>query len=154
MILFLDCEFNEFKGELISMALVDGYGTFWYEVLPCENPGGWVAEHVIPALNKTPISLAKMQESLQEFLSQYDQIHVLADWPDDIKHFCELLITGPGTRIDTPKLTMEIRRDLDTDGSSIPHNALADALALRKMYMQVNWITEEDLIESVPALPV
>lgn len=38
MILFLDCEYNDYKGELISMALVDGYGTFWYEALHCENP--------------------------------------------------------------------------------------------------------------------
>ena len=34
MKLFLDCEFNGFGGELISMALVDENERYFYEVLP------------------------------------------------------------------------------------------------------------------------
>lgn len=41
---FIDCEFNEFRGELISMALVAEDGREFYEVLPCPNPGAWVAQ--------------------------------------------------------------------------------------------------------------
>ncbi len=37
MNLFLDCEFNGFGGELISMALVDEHGLFFYEVLECPH---------------------------------------------------------------------------------------------------------------------
>lgn len=134
MKLFIDTEFNEFKGELISMALVDENGVFFYEVLPCVNPGPWVAEHVMPILEKAPIRLDQLQARLQAFLSHYDSVHLIADWPEDIKHFCDALIVGPGMRINTPPLTMEIRRDLDAV-SHLPHNALADAFAIRAKYM-------------------
>ena len=130
MKLFIDTEFNEFRGKLISMAIVDEDGDYFYESLGCDNPGAWVAEHVMPIIDKQPISREEMQKRLWMFLSQYDAIHVIADWPEDIQHFCELLITGPGTRIDTPPLTMEVRRDLDC-ASLMPHNALEDARAIR-----------------------
>lgn len=130
MRLWIDTEFNEFKGALISMALVDEAGREWYEVLPCKKPGAWVAEHVIPILGKSPVSVQLMQRGLQAFLRQYDAIHIIADWPEDLQHFCELLITGPGMRIDTPPLTMEVRREL-AGVSELPHNALADARANR-----------------------
>jgi hypothetical protein len=52
MKLFLDCEFNGFGGELISMALVDENERYFYEVLPCINLTSWVLNNVIPILNK------------------------------------------------------------------------------------------------------
>jgi hypothetical protein len=55
MNLFLDCEFNGFGGELISMALVDGDGNYFYEVLPCLEPINWVKENVLPMLDKQPV---------------------------------------------------------------------------------------------------
>ena len=54
--------------------------------------------------------------------------------PEDIAHFCQSLIVGPGARINTPHLTMEIRRDLDAV-SEIPHNALSDARAIRAVHL-------------------
>ena len=130
MRLFIDCEFNEFRGELISMALVSEAGDLWYEVLPCSNPGPWVAENVIPRLGKDALAgPADLSASLQRFLLQFDDVHIVADWPEDIQHFCQALITGPGVRINTPPLTMEVLRiDVVSD---IPHNALADAVAIR-----------------------
>lgn len=129
MRLFLDCEFNEFKGELISMALVAEDGREFYCVLPCKKPGAWVAEHVMPILNADPVPLVSLQMGLCRFLSQFDTIHVVADWPEDIAHFCKALITGPGFRSDTPPLTMEVLR-IDA-ASELPHNALADARGIR-----------------------
>jgi hypothetical protein len=127
--LFLDCEFNEFKGALISMALVSEDGREWYEVVPCELPGAWVTENVMPILGKQAIPVRQMQESLQRFLHGFDKVHVVADWPEDIKHFCDALITGPGIRLNTPPLTMEILR-IDAE-SALPHNALHDARGIR-----------------------
>ena len=140
MKLFLDCEFNEFKGDLISMALVSEDGNHeWYEVVPCENPGPWVKEHVMPILGKPAISVQEMQRSLQHFLAQFDKVHIIADWPEDIKHFCDALIVGAGMRIDTPPLTMEVVR---IDGESkIPHNALCDARGIREAYLHM-WHNE------------
>ena len=48
---WIDTEFNEYLGDLISMALVSEDGHEWYEALPCANPGSWVAEHVMPIIN-------------------------------------------------------------------------------------------------------
>lgn len=131
---WIDTEFNEFKGELISAAIVGEDGSEWYEVLTCENPGPWVKENVMPILNKAPVSKIAMQSSLHRFLQQYYSMHLVADWPEDIAHFCNLLIVGPGMRIDTPELTMEIRRDLDAV-SALPHNALEDAKAIRALHL-------------------
>ena len=132
--IYIDCEFNEFRGALISMALVDENGREFYEVLPCANPGPWVAENVMPILGKAPIPFGMFQLALCQWLCTYDAIHVIADWPEDITHFCQSLICGPGLRINTPPLTMEIRRDLDAV-SELPHNALADARAIRRLAM-------------------
>lgn len=130
MRLFLSCEFNEFKGDLISMALVSEAGHEWYEVVPCENPGQWVAEHVMPILEKAPLpDPAALTSSLFAFLRQFDTVHIVSNWPEDIAHFCQALITGPGYRIDTPPLTMEVLR-VEVE-SALPHNALNDARGLR-----------------------
>lgn len=130
MHIWIDTEFNEFKGQLISLALVASDGREFYEVVPCDNPGPWVATNVTPILGKAAIPYQLMQQRLQGWLMQFDTIHIIADWPEDIEHFCAALICGPGMRINTPPLTMEIRRDLN-GASQLPHNALADAKANR-----------------------
>lgn len=130
MKIYIDTEFNEFKGDLISMALVSEDGNEFYEVLDCPNPGSWVAEHVMPFLEKEPVAMQIFQTKLQKFLLQYDDIHLIADWPEDIKHFCEVLITGPGLCLNIPPVSMEIRQDLGSENSKVPHNALHDARAI------------------------
>lgn len=130
MNIWIDCEFNDFQGELISMALVDERGNEFYEALWCAEPSKWVANHVMPVLGICPVSKQKFQERLAAYLAKYPAIHIIADWPEDIAHFCESLITGPGYRLNTPPLTMEILR-VDSV-SELPHNALADARAFRK----------------------
>lgn len=136
--LWLDTEFNSYKGALISLALVDAQGREFYEVLDCEAPHPWVKANVLPHLGKAPVSRQDLQRNLSDFLREYEAIHVIADWPEDIQHFCETLITGPGYRIDTPLLTMEIRRDLNSDKSMTLHNALSDARAIRDTHLMVS----------------
>jgi hypothetical protein len=140
MRIWIDCEFNEFKGALISLALVSEDGREWYGVLPCANPGNWVAQHVMPILGREPMDSSMFATSLQRWLMQFDAIHVIADWPEDIAHFCQALIIGPGVRINTPPLTMEVRRDLDIVPSAIPHNALEDARAIMASHLTIEWI--------------
>lgn len=136
MILFVDCEFNDFKGELISMALVAEDGREFYEVLECKNPSEWVKENVLPILNKSPVSFEVFQTNLQNFLCQFDDVHIIADWPEDIKHFCESLITDPGMMLNTPPLHMSVFR-IRAD-SDLPHNALSDARGIARLYKDVN----------------
>lgn len=138
MKLFLDTEFNEFGGDLISLALVpeDG-GAAFYEVLPCPAPGEWVKQHVMPVLRREAISHHTFRRYLQAYLRPWPWVTIIADWPDDIQYFCRMLITGPGHAIATPPLVFELRRDLSSEGSDMPHNALADALALREQYRSI-----------------
>ena len=137
MKVWIDTEFNDFRGELISMALVAEDGREFYEVLDCLTPSPWVAENVMPILHKAPVARLVLQKRLFQFLMEYDDVHLIADWPEDIAHFCNTLITGPGQRIGTPPLTLEIRRDMDDAVSAIPHNALEDARSLRDEYLRL-----------------
>lgn len=139
MNLFLDCEFNGFGGELISMALVDEHGQYFYEVLNCADPVAWVQQHVLPITNQAAISLEKFQDHLHDFLLQYDQIHIIADWPEDLALFSRSLILGAGRCMITPALTMQLWLDQRSTAilSTQPHNALADAQALQQAYFSL-----------------
>jgi hypothetical protein len=116
--IYIDTEFNEFKGELISMALVAEDGSEFYEVLECTNPKSWVAQNVI------------FRMKLFGFLNEFTSLHLIADWPEDIAHFCAAIITGPGIMLNIPNFTCEVRRDLSAVNSKLLHNALEDAKAL------------------------
>lgn len=130
MNIYIDTEFNDFGGELISLAMVDENGREFYAVLNCPNPTPWVAANVMPVLGRPHASLRMLQTRMEAWLAVYPLVHIVADWPEDIAHFCRALITGPGMRIDTPPLSLEVRRDLDSEASAIPHNALEDARAI------------------------
>lgn len=137
MKLFLDTEFNGFGGELISMALVpqDTAAPEFYKELDVKGQlHPWVRENVIPHLILNPIGFTQFQAELAVYLFQFKDIEIVADWPDDIRYFCESLITGPGLRISTPNI---IRFTLNMNieyVSEVPHNALHDARAIRQTY--------------------
>ena len=136
MKIFIDGEWNSYGGELISLALVPEIGKHFYEVLGCDDPDPWVSENVMIKLGKNPITMASLQEKLEAYLCQFESIHIVADWPEDIMWFCKVLVTGPGTRINTPPLSLEILR-VDTVSIN-PHNALADAGALRAWCVNID----------------
>lgn len=142
MNMFIDCEFNGFGGDLISMAIVADDGSEFYEVLNLENDysyNKWVATNVVPYLDKEPITVQLFQQRLWEFINKWQTVHIIADWPDDIKYFCQSLITGPGIAINTPpKLTIEIDRTLNTSSSRVLHNALEDARAIKYSWEHQN----------------
>lgn len=137
MKLFLDCEFTNFKGDLIAMALVDEVGNEFYEVLYTHENDchPWVVQNVLPILNKNPVPFDEFQRNLAKYLDKYDTIEVIADWPEDFYHFTMALLTGPGQMMTTPKLTMTLERGLQYT-SMIPHNALEDAKAIAIGYKQ------------------
>lgn len=130
MRVWIDTEFNGFQGELISIALVSENGHEWYESLGCAHPSEWVKDNVMPVIDRKPITKQTAQSRLKKFLQQWKAVHIIADWPEDIAHFCQILITGAGSCMHTPHLTFEIREDIIFE-SAIPHNALEDARAFR-----------------------
>ena len=137
MKLFLDCEFTNFQGHLISMALVAENGDEFYEVvnfsyIDCHP---WVLQNVTPILNKEPIPYEDFQRKLSTFLRKFDSIEVIADWPEDFYHFTMALLTGPGMMIDVPNMSMHLERRLNYLSTN-PHNALNDAQAIKAGYLK------------------
>ena len=145
MLIFIDTEFNGFNGELISLALVTNTGKDFYEVLTPTKPiVRWVRENVMPYLEQEPITIERFQVKLYQYLmevSEYcrEPLTIIADLPDDIKYFCESLITGSGTSIPTPvKMNFVLDRSLSSERSEAPHNAYHDAVAIMKDYYGKN----------------
>lgn len=133
MRLFIDGEWNSYRGDLISLALVAEDGREFYEVLGCATPEPWVAENVIPVLGKDAIKRSEFNVKLDDFLRGCGAFTVIADWPEDIEHFCRALVVGPGERIGPDSWNMQvIRLPSNVAQSSIPHNALEDARAIAK----------------------
>ena len=132
---FLDCEFNGFDGPLISIALVpevEGQGEF-YAVLPCHRPQRWVADHVMPQLAGTPQCRADVVAALAAYLLADPAPVLVADWPEDIAHAASLFAFR-GRRI-VPNVRFDLLSLPGFDTASMsarPHNALADAHALRR----------------------
>lgn len=138
--LFLDTEFTKFGGELISMALVpeDDSPPFYEElVIQTTDIDPWVKENVVPYLNHVFVSRSWFQRELMEYLGQFEDITIIADWPDDIKYFCESLITGPGMRIAmNNRVKFEMNFGIQYV-SKVPHNALHDAIGIKEAYLNL-----------------
>lgn len=143
MRLFLDTEFNGFCGKLISMALVpenDSIREFYIELEMTDQLDPWVRDNVIPHLILQPSSFRVFQNELAQYLHEVnfhnDECIIVADWPDDIRHLCESLITGPGEMIPI-KHTLKFELDLNIKYNSlVPHNALFDARAIKEFYLK------------------
>lgn len=132
--LFLDTEFDGFKGELISMALVPAGGWVlpeFYEVkaIPA-NPHPWVRDHVIPILNAEPVGPAAFRRDLHTYLLACgNDTEIVADWPEDIALLCAELVGEGGWQLSFfPTFRLV---NSGTLSPATPHNALSDARALR-----------------------
>ena len=142
MKLFLDTEFNGFNGELLSIALVPSNKSEpnFYCELDRSNIelDPWVAENV--AFADSPdelLSREQVQTYLHQYLNRFVNIEIIADWPDDIRYFCELLITGPGYSIDVPKKKITFTLDMNIEYESVvPHHALHDAIGIRNYWKE------------------
>lgn len=148
---YLDTEFNSYKGPLISMSLLRADLESLYMVFP--RPNGitpWVLANVMPYINSVP-NFVKVHRIfhkdapalLEEFFKGDDDIEIVVDWPDDMQYLSELLLTGPGTMINIPRLrfTMErvdawpLRRLPEPGwGSPVQHNAWWDSWALSELF--------------------
>jgi hypothetical protein len=138
---FLDAEFNGFGGELISLALAPESedAIAFYEALPCAEPIPWVAERVLPVLQKLPVSRPEMIAKLADYLLHDPEPVVIASWPEDLAQLVLLMVIGPGRRLAMPRLRFELL-DLplfDSESlSKVAHNARCDAIALRDYVLE------------------
>jgi hypothetical protein len=140
---FLDTEFNGFGGALLSIALVPEDGSEFYVTLSFDGDlDPWVERNVIPYLDHVPVGLVAPRFSrsdaaieLSHYLAADPHPIMVADWPEDIAQFCNLLMTGPGLMVPVPPLGFDL---IPLGGfstaanSAVPHNALHDARALKE----------------------
>jgi len=105
----------------------------FYEALACEDPIPWVAEHVLPVLDVTPIDARALSRRLQAYLAGDPWPVLIADWPEDIAHAARAMISAPGHRIALDRVGFELcdAPGFDSGMSAVPHNAYHDAVALR-----------------------
>lgn len=130
---YLDCEFNGFGGELISMALVGDRDDEFYEIIEIDSEyEPWVAENVVPHLDKPAVFADEFRQKLFDFLRSGDEppVEIFCDWPADVLYLMHTLMGQEHS--ETVMIPMRIAIvDLDEVKSVIPHHALWDARAIR-----------------------
>lgn len=147
---FIDTEFNEWGGELISLALIrEDNESIYITYKMKDEPGPWVKEHVMPILWSIPSPLPGMAYKdlthieaamvIANFLNYSAEVpHIIADWPSDIQYLCQALIVGSGQTVNIRQYTMEVNRDLNYNSTEVPgaiaHNAWWDAKCIKKVY--------------------
>lgn len=145
---FIDCEFDGYRGPLISMALVREDGRSLYFVLKGAEEAAldpWVVTNVLPILKDTPQTPYRLDRpdaamAVAGFMEGDEAPHVVADWPDDLRHLCDLIVFEGGRMAPIPALTMEVKRIEaypTTLESAVQHNAWWDALALRQKVLEL-----------------
>jgi hypothetical protein len=145
---FLDTEYNGTGGALLSLGLVPDDGDELYLTFQTEEPiVDWVQRHVIPYLDSVPEQLScprltrrDAAHELERYLRHDEKPVIVADWPEDVAQFCNLLMTGPGDMVELRDLTFRLvpMSNFSTAANSrVPHNALHDARALRDHVLAV-----------------
>ena len=94
-------------------------------------------DHVPEQLAWPRLGRAEAADALERYLHHDDEPLIIADWPEDVAQFCNLMVTGPGDMIDLRHVTFRLLplSNFSTAANSrVPHNALHDARALRDHY--------------------
>lgn len=131
MRIWIDCEWADFRGQLLSMALVaeDGrefYAERLYDRSLCNE---WVQQNVLPHLDRKGLTERAFCRALGRFLDPYAVVELIADWPEDIARFMDALTDEPGMLVWRGAVTARI---VSTSYiSKLPHHALHDAIALK-----------------------
>lgn len=140
MALYLDTEFNGFKGNLISLGIYNTNGEHWYNELDYKLINKpiilWVIQNVIPKLEGTPIDFIKFQMQLCEYLNKHENEIIYADWAEDFQHLLDHIYANYGIKY-LKKLKLELITTEDKFISKIPHHALYDAEVLYKNHTMV-----------------
>jgi len=144
MPLYLDCEFNGYRGKLISLALYNPNGDHFYEVADYkfywEPIEPWVIANVLPKLNKEPLDEPYFGLKLREYLLKYPYDTIYSDWPEDFSLLLQLLCGPRGLKY-VHTLKFELITVEEKAENLNKHNALNDALTL---YLDHTWPKEKD----------
>ena len=142
---YLDTEFNEHGGELISLALVPEAPRVPLYLLNAEpmNVTPWVKDNVSRVIHHAPVHPVALPHAnyfglhIVDYLRPDDHPIIIADSPVDIARFCQALstdINGGWASAHYPRMTFEVY-NVDCYPTDLPgaiqHNALWDAMALQ-----------------------
>lgn len=136
MRIYLDTEFNGHGGELISIALVDQHGEFYYGAAPTpKDVHPWVRQHVMPWVDfmghPAPLRGADMKRGFHSFLMRRPGAEVYADWPADFAHFANMMAGDTFEQaLNWQGKMVLIQTPPGEPQPDFPHNALSDAMAL------------------------
>ncbi len=139
MNLFIDGEWNSYKGALISFAIVGSDGREFYEELVMEDEvHPWVQQNVMPHLGQEKVTYEVFQSRLRQFLDGIPEDVVpcvISDWPEDVEQFCRALVVGPGeVSVYRPIGFMCAMGKFKHAKSAVPHHALWDARGNREAW--------------------
>ena len=90
---------------------------------------------VSPRLSRTAAASA-----LAAWFAHDEAPDIVADWPEDLAQLSMLLVTGPGLMVPMPPLSFHfvpLPGFSTAANSTVPHNALHDARALRDHVMGI-----------------
>lgn len=156
---YLDCEFFGWGGPIISLALLGEYDQELYlafdqheleaeaRIATLVDERRWMLDNVLPIIDAPGAEALRVGTSRSQlkrhwphhiatFLGKNESdIHIVADWPEDIRHLSELLMSGPGqTLLPKQRVIFEwVREDAypTTLPGAVQHNAMWDARVLR-----------------------
>lgn len=142
---YLDTEFNEHGGKLISLALVPEAPRVPLYLMNDDkvNATPWVLDNVFLNIMKGPVHPLALPHAnyfglhIVDYLRPDDHPIIIADSPVDIARFCQALstdINGAWASAHYPRMTFEVH-NVDcyptTLAGAVQHNALWDAMALK-----------------------
>lgn len=136
--LYLDTEYNGFGGKLISMALV-GHKDHWYQARMIRGAlDPWVKEYVMPVLDTKPVSHDYFKAEFRAWVTRFNNPEIICDWHADAEHFCHMLRgSDHESSLDYPCSITILKTPPGQPVSAKPHNALADAVALRDWHAMI-----------------
>ena len=117
---FLDTEYNGIGGALLSLALVPDDGDELYLTLKTDEPLARVGAAACRALSRHGARAALLpaadaatmrRDALERYLRHDEEPLIVADWPEDIAQFCNLMITGPGDMVELRNVTFRLGAD-------------------------------------------
>jgi len=115
-----------------------------YIIVTCDDElEDWVAQNVKPIARNVPddvpihlCDIEDVPQVLAAYFADKGVPYIITDWPDDVRYFCQAVITGPGEMAAIPRLQFDVVR-VDAYPTTLPgaiqHNAWWDAMALRHL---------------------
>ncbi len=145
--LYVDTEFSNFLGELISIGVVAvdietglTVGLFYAVLNDFDDVAvhPWVNLNVLPLLHGTQrLTRPEARRLLAQFLDNHSGGTIYADWPEDLAHLLNLLCMEGGNRFGPSELNLKLISTRDFKVTSLlPHHALRDAMALADAHVE------------------